>query len=333
MVKFIVNMVALSLLLLAGCQNAQPTPLPSNTPEPTLTPTPDVFTLEPVPTAIPAGEEGNPLVLVMAGAYGSEDNPEAVDDLADALADALDPAAFTLREADGYAEAVSALCENPAAAAWLDAFAYFAAEARGCAVAVMQVADGAITARGGGVQADLVLNTRVNVNSLAALRGETFCRLGPDDAATWLLPVMMMRADGLNPLSELAEIVDYADLDALIEAVYSGQGSAAGIPAGALEETDLADTYEDLADVVVVFGTSRQIPFDVLAVSARMPESARLSLVAALLEVAASSAGGRLLESVIGSAEIAGAGPEDLRLFRDFLKNAGLDLAMMGQVW
>jgi hypothetical protein len=92
-----------------------------------------------------------------------------------------------------------------------------------------------------GASGQIIINRSLGSTELSAIEGRTFCRLGSDDFYSWLLPLLVLKTEGIDLLTETEAVVDYEDIPALITAVSEGECDAAGIPEDAL--TAYEDTY------------------------------------------------------------------------------------------
>ena len=227
--------------LLAACRSGASGPPPP----PTLTPTPMSTPLPTIPPTVAPGSADNPVRVVLVSAATGRAADAAVRSLQEAVQDAanltLDVETATI-DRDG----VQALCgafDGPQALAFVSGLGYAAATALGCGetVFVAQGADDA-TSR----EIIVIASEDSEITALAGLNDKTLCRLSDSDLDTWLAPSLLMLSEGLSPTSTLREVVDVADLDALVAGVASGDCDAAALPAAEFERiTDFRHAGHD----------------------------------------------------------------------------------------
>ena len=283
----------------------------------------------------------------------------------------------SVRLVDTYAEVVEQVCGHDApVAGWVDGWAYLRAEGSGCA-APRYVALG----EGGevGVQAMIVRHVPFMaaaapddeeaegeqpeaqaaraVTSVADLAGGRFCRLRYDDAQSWLIPALMLKAAGVDPLTGLGSVTDYASLDDLIRAVYLGACDAAGLPPDALDGQDLEtlalDKFQPTVDpfdpadaaalaaaevvfppldqVVVPLQTSPEVPTAVMIYPAIVQHDARIRVEDALMAALGSPEGADALETLLGARSLRPAERSDFNALRTLMTRAGLDPVALGR--
>ena len=184
----------------------------------------------------PKSVEGNPL--------GSEENPimwwfvptgekERLTDAADSLAKLLYEKTglyFETNVATKYAGVIEALSSKPLAAhiACLATFAYIFAADRGVAEAAL------VSVRFGKTfyNAQIFVNANSGASKITDLAGKTFARPDPLSTSGWIIPMLTMRAAGIDPEKDLKEIVDAGSHRSVVEWVYYGD-----VDAGSLTST------------------------------------------------------------------------------------------------
>lgn len=249
------------------------------------------------------------MVLAACGggaAYGTENNPirfgfvpsERSDDV---LAGADDIGAL-IQENSGlvveafvptdYAGLIEAMCNEEAEVGALATFSYVIASERGCAdVGLVSERFGAAFYSG-----QLITRADSGITSFEDLAGKTFCRPDPLSTSGWIIPSVAMRAAGIDPDTDLAEIVDAGGHDGVVTAVYNGDcdaGSTFVDARGQIEEE-----YPDVLDVVIVLAESAPIPNDTVSYAPHLPEDIRQQFTDALLAAIGDEANAELFDSV-----------------------------------
>lgn len=269
----LILLLALAILL-ASCRGGSA----PGTPPPTPTATPLATGLPPVPSPIPVGAAENPVTMVMVPVRGGAGVAEAAQTLslllswwpdapptpeptatADPNGPTPDPNApppptpapafhVDVMLVDTHAEVIDVVCgHDRPAIGWLDGWTYLVAEASGCATPrYIAVGQGGRTGLRGMIVRHVPWRPVAEgetppapIDTVTDLAGRRFCRLGYEDVASWLLPALTMRARGVDPVTGLASVTDYANVEDLIRAVYTGECEAAGMAPDALDGLDL----------------------------------------------------------------------------------------------
>lgn len=249
------------------------------------------------------------LLLVACGGasneLGSADNPVIIAFVPSGDADAVlaSGSAITDRISEitgltvessvptSYVGAIEAMCAGEAHAAALNTFSYIVASERGCAdVALVSVRFGSATYAG-----QLITRADSGITSIADLAGKTFCRPDPFSTSGWIIPSISMRAAGIDPDTDLAEVIDANGHDGVVRAVYNGDCDAGSTFVDARGGVD--EEFPDVMDVVVVLEESTPIPNDTVSFGTDVPEEVRTAIVDAMLQMAADETDSQLFAS------------------------------------
>ncbi|MFO7322497.1 MAG: PhnD/SsuA/transferrin family substrate-binding protein [Chloroflexota bacterium] len=293
---------------------------------PTATPTPRSTPLPPVPTAIPSGSEENPVRMVIVPASSGLSARRAARELETSLSERTGRAVEVVL-ADRYAEALAALCDSVGGVvnvAWLDGVSYAAAEAQACGTPLLQVERRAGRSSQAGEPIVMVANGDAGIESVADLRGATFCRLGYSDLATWLIPAIMLQTHGLD-VAEIEHVVDYEDLTLLLEAVADGECDAAGVPQSAYSGARSA-----VRNALITLDESPPMPYSILMIPVEMPLDLRNELERAIVAMSSDEVDAEALDDLLRFERLVTVESSDLAPVRQFVAEAGLDLAVLG---
>jgi phosphonate transport system substrate-binding protein len=196
--------------------------------------------------------------------------------------------------ATDYAGVVEMMCSDPPDAhmASLPPFAYLVAADRGCAEAAL------VAIRFGSPSYNGQIITRPNsgIDSIADLAGRSFCRPDPLSASGWIIPSLTMRANGINPETDLAAIVDSNGHDDVVRDVYTRSCDAGSTYVDA--RSTIEGFAPDVMDVVTVLEVSVDIPNEGVQFRPDIPSALRGQIVDGLLTVAATEEGGAALYAV-----------------------------------
>jgi phosphonate transport system substrate-binding protein len=267
------------------------------------------------------GTEENPIIW----AFVPSGEMERVAAGAQSVADLLQEETglfFETTVATEYAGVIEAMCSDPPEAHMgsLATFAYVLAADRGCAEAeLVAVRFGSPTYNG-----QIIVRADSGLNSIADLAGKTFCRPDPLSTSGWIIPSLTLRAAGINPETDLAEIVDSGSHDAVVAAVYNGDCDAGATYVDARSRID--EDHADVMEVVTVIEVTEDIPNDGVQYVPSMSRELRDQINAALLAIAETEAGQEALDTAY---QWAGLEAHDDGLydpFRQVLQASGMSI-------
>lgn len=325
---FLTVLLLILVIILPACRRRtelQPTPLP------TLTPTPRSTPLPAVATAVPVGSESSPVQMLIQPFGERDDATAAAADFQAALTERTG-FAFEVQLVNRPAEALTALCNSTGSGntvAWLTDTAYGVASLLDCGQPLAQVERRIGSNTTSGRALEIITTAELGLESVIALDGRTFCRLGPTDFYSWLGVGLALASNELSPVTNVDSIRDMEDLETLIRAVAEGDCDAAGIPAGSLEL--LEDELGDAATQVTILETTSEFPYAVLTVAPSLPLGIREALAEVILELADDNETALLLRPLLGQSGIISATEDDFDDLIRFLRSTGLDFRELGQ--
>lgn len=320
---------------------SEPTAIP-----PTLTPTP-ITDVRFVPTSVPAGLPDNPLQMVMQPV--SSDlyiEPEMTEE--PGVGEVLLPVSSTQAELDleeailtyssvtvdivpaaNPADVLRALCDatEEVSAVWVDGVSFSAALAQNCGEPIFITQKRIDNRLESGEPGVIILNRNVGNTQLSVLNSRTFCRFSVDDFYSWLLPLMVFRANNVDP-TNFEAIVDYDDAQDMVEAVASGECTGAGL--SGLVYSDIVDDEEELSDDISVAFGSPPIPYAVLMYPVEMQLGIRVSLTEGLRQLAGDDDDSELLRLFLGQDKLQSVELADFTEYNTFLDEVGLDFSILG---
>lgn len=308
----IIRVVIMLLLIIVGgiaCGKPKATPAPSR-PIPTRTPLPTP--LPPLPTSPPPGSEENPLILLFV-----TDDQSAIEDTAEELAESLAEETELIVKTqftDSYAEAYRALCAGKAHLAPVDAFGYLAVSQGGCG-SLLYIAeiDGERYTRG-----QMVTVAGKEVYSVIGFKGFRFCRPSSVSVSGWIVPSLMLRANGLNPLTDLYSVIDTETDEGVIKSLLEFHCDVGASALGAEEGLPNANRIRVIEELPPV-------PNVTLALSLRLDAATRALMIDTLRKYQDE------LAEIMGADTIFEASESDYADLRKLVEDAKLDLVGMGQ--
>jgi len=241
---------------------------------------------------VPLGSEENPIIW----SFVPSGEMERVSAGAQSVADLLHNKTglfFSTNVATEYAGVIEALSSDPPEAhmASLATFAYVMAADRGVVqAALVSMRFGSPTYNG-----QLIARADSEIRSIVDLRGKTFARVDPLSTSSWIIPMLTMKAAGINPETDLKEIIDAGSHDSVVAAVYNGDVDAGAtyVDARARIEKD----HPDVMEKVAVIEVTADIPNDGVQFSPVVPQEIRDKIVNALLEIAQTDEGKKALKT------------------------------------
>ena len=192
-----------------------------------------------------------------------------------------------------YAGVIEALCADPPKAhmASLATFSYILASEKGCAdVALVSVRFGSPVYNG-----QIFVREDSGINSVADLAGKSVCRPDPLSTSGWIIPSITLKAAGIDPDTDLSQVVHAGSHDASVAGVYNGDcdaGTSYVDARGTIEED-----YPDVMDVIKVIEVSADIPNDGVQFVTGFDPEVRAQIVSALLAIADTEAGQEALDT------------------------------------
>jgi phosphonate transport system substrate-binding protein len=263
------------------------------------------------------GTEDNPLVWVLVPSQDTEAVLTGAEEIAAALEEETGLVMTAIVSTD-FTGAVEAMCSNEAHIGALNTFNYLVAAGRDCAeVGVASVRYGSTFYTG-----QVIARADSGITGVADLAGKTFCRPDPTSTSGWVIPSLAMRAAGLDPEADLAEIVDAGGHDAVVIAVYNGDCDAGSTFVDA--RGNVEEEFPDVKDVVAVLTESAPIPNDNISFGPDVDAETRQTLVDFFVGLTGSDAGLELLNTVYSWSGMEVVGDDFYDGFRQTLEAAGV---------
>ena len=265
------------------------------------------------------GTEENPIVWAVVPSGETDRVVTGFEQVADLIYEetelVIDPLVTT-----EYAGAIEAMCADPPKAQMsaLNTFSYILANEQGCAdAALVAVRYGSPVYNG-----QIIVRSDSGIESIEDLEGKTFCRPDPLSTSGWIIPSITMKAAGIDPDTDLGEVVDAGSHDAVVAGVYNGDcdaGSTYVDARGTIEED-----YPDVMDVITVIEVSADIPNDGVQFVPEFPEEKREAIVDALLKIAETEEGKEALDTAYSWTELIEKDDAFYDPFRQVLDAAGV---------
>jgi phosphonate transport system substrate-binding protein len=168
------------------------------------------------------------------------------------------------------------------------------------------------------------------IKTLADLKGKTFCFVDPNSTSGYIVPRIILAANGINPDTDITATNAGSHNNVAI-AVYNGDCDAGVTYINVMtdESADLATTYPDIATVVVPFYDSIAIPNDGVQFVKNFDPELKAKIVAALLKMAGDETGKTYLKDLYNINGLVAIDPTFYDEFAKTLKDAGVDPATL----
>jgi len=221
-----------------------------------------------------------------------------------------------------YAGVIEAMCTTPPKAHMgsLATFAYVLAADKGCAEAeLVSVRYGSPTYNG-----QFIVRADSGIKTIADLAGKTFCRVDPLSTSGWIIPMLTMRAAGIDTDTDLAEVVDAGSHDGVASAVYNGDCDVGATYVDA--RTRIEADYPDVMEQVIVIAVTEDIPNDGVQYTSSFPRGLRDKINAALLKIAETDEGKEALDAAYQWGALMQIDDTFYDPFRQVLSASGLNI-------
>ena len=203
---------------------------------------------------------------------------------------------------------------------WLNTFNYVLAhEKYGVDVALVTVRFGSTSYTG-----EIIVRADSGITKLEDLKGKTMCWVDPNSTSGYIIPRIMLKANGIDPDKDFAKTVEAGSHNNVVTAVYNGDCDAGACYSDA--RSSVEKTLPDVKKKVVILATTTEIPNDNVSFTKDFPKDMRDKVVNALLEIAASEEGQAALQTVYSIAGLEKAEDSFYDAFRADLNKAGINI-------
>jgi phosphonate transport system substrate-binding protein len=314
---------------------------PTTVPTPKPTPIPPICTkLADAPAAPAAGQPGAPdKPLVMAFVPSGEAGVIAT--ASTAIADCLNQMTgltYTVQTGTSYAAAIEAMGADKAQIGFLNTFSILAAQAKyGIIPALINLRkyttndldpDKALSGQLEPFYKGQFITTATSgIKTYADLKGKTFCFVDPLSTSGYIVPRIILAANGVNPDTDLKATVNAGSHQNVAAAVYKGDCDAGVTFINVLTDATLNTTYPDIQTKLVVFADSDRIPNDGVQYVKSLDPKLQAITTEALLAMAADP-GGKAVLAKLYTINAFQKIDSTFTMYADFLKvlqKAGVD--------
>ena len=270
------------------------------------------------------GTEDDPIVMSFVPSGDTQEIIASGDQLAEMITEKTELVVQANVGTD-FAAVREAMGAGQAHIGWLNTFNYVLANEK------YGVDVGLVTQRYGLTYYTGQLNVRADsgITSLEDLKGKVMCWVDPNSTSGYIIPRIMLKANGIDPDTDFANTVEAGSHNNVITAVYNGDCDVGASYDDA--RSSIEEDFPDVKDVVVVLATTTEIPNDTVAFIKDFPEDMRQQIVDALLEISASEEGQAALENLYSIEALVEADDTFFDAFRADLSKAGIDIESLAE--
>ena len=270
------------------------------------------------------GTEDNPIIMQFVPSGDTEEIVAGGEEIAQMIKDKTGLVVQANVGTD-YTAVREAMGTGKVHIGWLNPFNYVLAnEKYGVDAGLVTVRYGSSSYKG-----QIIVRADSGIASLDDLKGKTMCWVDTGSTSGYVIPRIMLKANGVDPDADFAKTVETGSHNNVVAAVYNGDcdaGATYSDARGSIEED-----YPDVKDVVTVLATTTDIPNDNVAFVKDFPAETRDQIVQALLDIAASEDGQAELNALYSIDGLEAADDSFYDLFRADLSAAGIDIEELAE--
>ena len=313
---------------------------------PTATPPPPPVCdkLSDAPAAPAAGELGsadNPIVITFVPSGDTGKITVAGTAIADCLSQ-MTGLNFKMEVGTTFAASIEAMGAEKAQVSFLNTFSVLLAEQKygvvPALVAIRKYATNDLDpdkALGGELEpfykGQFIAGADKGIKSFADLKGKTFCFVDPNSTSGYIVPRIILKANGIDPDTDFAATQNAGSHPNVAIAVYKGDCDAGVTFINVLTDAsaNLQATYPDITDKVTVFAVTDRIPNDGMQFIKSLDPKLQAVIVEGMLAMANDPGGKAVLKSLYNYDSFQQVKPDFYNDFAKVLKAAGVDPATL----
>lgn len=270
------------------------------------------------------GTEDNPIIMSFVPSGDTQEIIASGDELAQMISDDTGLVVEATVGTD-FAAVREAMGAGQAQIGWLNTFNYVLANEK------YGVDVGLVTQRFGLTYytGQIIVRADSGITSLADLKGKVMCWVDPNSTSGYIIPRIMLAANGIDPDADFANTVEAGSHNNVVTAVYNGDCDAGATYSDA--RSSIAEDFPDVNDVVIVLATTTEIPNDTVSFTKDFPSDMRQQIVDALVAISATAEGQAALENLYSIEGLVPADDTFFDAFRADLSKAGIDIESLAK--
>lgn len=179
-------------------------------------------------------------------------------------------------------------------------------------------------------QGQFIANKNAGIKSIADLKGKTFCFVDPNSTSGYIIPRIVLKANGIDPDKDFKATQNAGSHDNVAIAVYKGDCDAGSTFVDVrTDSAPIKQNYPDILDKVDVFYVTDNIPNDGLQAIKGLDPKIKDATVNGLLAIANDAGGKAMLKNLYSYGGLAKIDPTFYDAFAALLKKAGVDPSEM----
>jgi phosphonate transport system substrate-binding protein len=265
------------------------------------------------------GTEDNPIVMSFVPSSDTQDVIASGDAIAKMITDRTG-LVVTANVGTDFAAVREAMGSGKAHIGWLNTFNYVLASEK------YDVDVGLVTQRYGTTSYAGQINVGADsgITTIEDLKGKVFCWVDPNSTSGYIIPRIMLQANGIDTDNDFAQTVEAGSHPNVITAVYNGDCDAGASYDDARDSVE--DDLPDVKEKVVILATTPDIPNDSVSFVKDFPEDLRQQIIDALLAYAGTEEGVEVLNTLYNIEGLQTADDTFYDGFRADLSKAGIDI-------
>ncbi|HZQ07913.1 MAG TPA: phosphate/phosphite/phosphonate ABC transporter substrate-binding protein [Anaerolineae bacterium] len=177
-------------------------------------------------------------------------------------------------------------------------------------------------------QGQFITGKTTGIKSIADLKGKTFCFVDPNSTSGYIIPRIVMKANGIDPDKDLKATQNSGSHDNVAIAVYKGDCDAGATFVDVrTDSAPIKQNYPDMVDKVDVFYITDNIPNDGLQVAKGVDPALTDATVNGLLFISNDPGGKAMLRSLYSYLGLEKVDPNFYDSFEALLQKAGVNPA------
>jgi phosphonate transport system substrate-binding protein len=265
------------------------------------------------------GTADNPIIMSFVPSGDTQEIIASGDELAKMVSDKTG-LAITANVGTDFAAVREAMGAGKAQIGWLNTFNYVLAhEKYGVDVALVTQRFGLTTYNG-----QIIVRADSGITTLQDLKGKVMCWVDPNSTSGYIIPRIMLQANGINPDTDFAKQVEAGSHNNVVTQVYNGDCDAGATYVDA--RSSIAADFPDVNEKVVVLATTSDIPNDNVSFTKDFPADMRDQIVTALLDIASTDEGKAALNTLYSIEGLQKADDSFYDTFRADLSKAGINI-------
>jgi len=265
------------------------------------------------------GTKDNPIVMSFVPSGDTQEIIASGDQLAQMIQDKTG-LVIAANVGTDFAAVREAMGAGKAHIGWLNTFNYVLAhEKYGVDVGLVTVRFGSTSYKG-----QIIVRADSGIKTLQDLKGKTMCWVDPNSTSGYIVPRIMLKANGIDPDKDFAKTIEAGSHNNVVTQVYNGDCDAGAVYVDA--RSSVEKDIPDVKEKVIALATTSEIPNDNVSFIKEFPQADRDKIVNALLEISSSEEGKKALNDLYSIEGLKKADDSFYDAFRADLSKAGINI-------